>query len=200
MYFNCLDVSLSPICDVWLDIVSYPQELVIDKDTGFQKEFNDLVEYFGGKLKIAAGQAPWQHGTVERQGGLWKAMWNKTVAYESVGPQEIRLTAVSVSAAKNELRRKSGFSPAQWAFGRNPKIPGDLIDHPEDLASHSQILNGDNFKRINAIRTAARTAFIRLQHSEAYRRALVARPRVAPKHLDIGDYVFIYRTVAGHPT
>eukprot|EP00959_Pyramimonas_sp_CCMP1952_P207987 4350908-Pyramimonas_sp.AAC.1 len=61
-----------------------------------------------------------------------------------------------VSGAKNSLRRRAGFSPAQWMLGLDPKMPGDLVDDTANYSAHSLAANDENIRRRYAIRTAAR--------------------------------------------
>ena len=90
---------------------------------------------YGARIQVAAPQAAWQIGRVERHGHCWKEMFKRTAEHTSVrGLAEMRMTCVVVSAAKNSLRRKCGFSPNQWVFGTGPRLPGDLADDDGNLA------------------------------------------------------------------
>ena len=106
----------------------------------------DMGERFGGALSglfqsfntvqlLVAGRAHRLLGRVERQGAWWKELAARTIEHSSVkGEDEMRTLGITVSGAKNSLRRRAGFSPAQWLLGRDPKMPADLVD---DAASNS---------------------------------------------------------------
>eukprot|EP00969_Alexandrium_andersonii_P234353 10347544-Alexandrium_andersonii.AAC.1 len=62
-------------------------------------------------------------------------MFARTVEHETVtGLAEARVACACVSQAKNSLRRRCGFSPAPWVFGSEAKLPGCLVDAPEQTA------------------------------------------------------------------
>ncbi|CAE8631426.1 unnamed protein product, partial [Polarella glacialis] len=155
-----------------------------------------MISFWGARTSLVAGQAPWQHGTTERQGGWWKTIWAKTVEHETInGIEEVLAAIPEVTQAKNVLRRRNGFSPCQWVTGSDPKLAADLVDHPEDLAAHSQVLNDDMMARRMAIRTAARKSFICCQNDDAIRRALVHRNRVKKHQFEIGEYCYYFREI-----
>ena len=56
--------------------------------------------------------------------------------------------------AKNQLRNKDGYSPRQWVFGVNPRLPGDVVDGADDLSALSSFSVDSELQRQNAIRQA----------------------------------------------
>ena len=42
------------------------------------------------------------------------------------GGAELDATVCETCAAKNDLRRACGFSPAQWVYGSAPRLEADL--------------------------------------------------------------------------
>ena len=139
-------------------------------------------------MSHAAGTAHWQHGLVERHNGAWKSIWERTVDSAMVVEHEVAWTIAEVSNAKNQLRNKDGYSPRQWVFGANPRLPGDVFDDENNLAAMSHYTVDARMQRQNAIRQAARIAFMWVQTDQAMQRALLHRSRVKP-----GDLVFIFR-------
>ena len=51
----------------------------------------------------------------------------------SLTEQDLEIGIVAVNSAKNELRRQSGYSPAQAVFGKHPYVPGLLAPCPNLL-------------------------------------------------------------------
>ncbi|CAE8644643.1 unnamed protein product [Polarella glacialis] len=152
----------------WAEWAGPPKKVHVDLDSGFKAEFSEMISFWGAKTSLA--------------------IWAKTVEHETInGIEEVLATIPEVTQAKNVLRRKNGFSPCQWVTGSDPKLAADLVDHPEDLAAHSQVLNDDMMARRMAIRTAARKSFICGQNDDAIRRALVHRNRVKKYQFEIGE-------------
>ena len=93
--------------------------------------------------------------------------------------------------AKNSLNNVHGFNSYQLVFGRNPNIPGVLIDQLPALegTTSSQTVG----KHLAALH-AARTAFTQSECSERIRRALRKRIRTNNgERYEHGDKVFYKR-------
>ena len=54
--------------------------------------------------------------------------------------------------AKNRLLRKSGFSPYQICFGRDPPLPGALMREEPSVIANSAALHDEKFHRVMEIR------------------------------------------------
>ena len=86
-------------------------------------------------------------------------MLQKVVDEHSVTGADLELAVAATCGAKNELRRKHGFSPAMAVFGREPRYPEEL-DGGHDDELFLEILSSDRQRqREVALRTAARVAF-----------------------------------------
>ena len=105
------------------------------------------------------------------------------------------IVAAVASGAKNSLRRHCGFSPVQCVWGRDAKIPADLIDGSSDIASHDAIVHDKPFSRRIMIRTAARKAFMEMQNDSSLRKSLLGRARVRNPVLAPGDLCYYNRKV-----
>ena len=64
-----------------------------------------------------------------------------------------------------------GLSPNQHVFGRNPRMPDDLMQEKPDPVSGTAALHDTPFARAQAIRTAARVSLIQSQDSKTLRSA-----------------------------
>ena len=112
---------------------------------------------------------------------------------------EVEWVLASVAQAKNYLRRRHGYSPAQWLFGVAPRLGvGILDDEEENTERQSLIPTQDQWTRKNEVRRTATKTYIH-QASESPQRAIHGRPRVQHGDFTQGQYVYLYRTskVAG---
>ena len=180
-------------CELWSRTFGAPGTIALDLESGLQAGLARYSSWHGCHLRPIAGQAHWQLGATERHGGVWKAIWRRLCDDLSVGEDDISLAVAAVNQAKNELRRTSGYSPSQAVFGRDPYVPGELLDE-KDGEQQEQLINQDLQRgREHAIRMAARAAYFRVQGDQKLRRALLQRSRVTGEELHPGDLVFFLR-------
>lgn len=64
-------------------------------------------------------------------------------------------------------------------FGKNPRIPENLLDEPLDVVPATASLYQDALAKQVAIRQSARRAVVDLQDNRALRMALAARPKTS---------------------
>ncbi|CAJ1331158.1 unnamed protein product [Effrenium voratum] len=176
---------------LWLEWAGMPKRMVCDQERGFQKNFVDEMENRGIHVKYIAGQAHWQLGQLERQQGWLRTMWETVVEHENINFQEAEWALLQVVQAKNNLRRRHGYSPAQWVLGVQPRMEDGLADGGQELLPADTA--GGAWSRKMAIQRAARMAFFESQATEAVRRAALGRPRVKKNEYQTGDIVYIYR-------
>ena len=89
-------------------------------------------------------------------------------------------------ATKMATRHGSGSSD-------NPRLPGDVVDGANDLSALSSFSIDSKLQRQNAIRQAARIAFLQVQTSEAVQRAVAHKSRVRKYNFEPGDLVYVFR-------
>ena len=184
---------------LWCCWAGPPNKVRIDMERGFGAHFQTLMDKLGCLVHPVAGQAPWQHGRAERQGGWWKELARRTIEHtQAAGREDMMILAAATSGAKNSLRRRCGFSPEQWVWGRDARIPADLIDGSGDIASHDAVLHDKPFSRRVLLRTAARRAFMEMQNDNGLRKALLGRTRVKPASYAPGDLAHYYRKGNGY--
>ena len=180
----------------WASWAGVPDRVHFDMERGFGGALSELFQSFNTVQLPIAGQAHWQLGRVERQGAWWKELAARTIEHSSIkGEDEMRTLGIMVSGAKNSLRRRAGFSPAQWVLGRDPKMPADLVDDTANYSAHSLAANDEKIRRRYAIRTAARESFMRMQNDDQLRRAMLARSRTVATPLSVGEMCYIFRQV-----
>ncbi|CAK0864559.1 unnamed protein product, partial [Prorocentrum cordatum] len=196
-YFSIVDLEFAAAFErCWASWAGVPDRVHFDMEKGFGAALSELFQSFNTVQLPIAGQAHWQLGRVERQGAWWKELAARTIEHSSIrGEDEMRTLAIRVSGAKNSLRRRAGFIPAQWVLGRDPKMPGYLVDDTANYSAHSLAANDENIRRRYAIRTAARESFMRMQNDDQLRRAMLARARTVATPLSVGEMCYVFRQV-----
>ena len=81
---------------------------------------------------------------MERQGARWKELAARAIEHSSIkGKGEMRTLGIMASGAKSSLRRRGGLSPAQWALGRGPKMPVDLVGDAANCGARGLAANDE---------------------------------------------------------
>ena len=127
-----------------------------------------------------AAEAHWQLGKVERHGQWFQRILLKVLDEVRPTTQEEHETCLTqVASAKNSLMMEVGASPYQLVFGRNPRVPSDVLQEHANPAASDACEQDSLMQRANSVRQAARRAMVEVQDDRALRAALRARPRVA---------------------
>ena len=183
--------------DHWIKWAGSPVEVSIDLETGFGGVFfADQLGKGGTRVLPIAGQAHWQHGKVERHGGILKDIIARVVAETTAwGPENMKIIGDEAANAKNSLIREHGFSPAQLLFGREPRMVGELHENGEACAFHFQVGDqGTQVAKRMKYRHHARLAFVHAQASALLHRT--ARNKTRPwKDPQLGDKCFFFREI-----
>ena len=98
---------------------------------------------------------------------------------------------------KNSLTRRCGYGPFQIAIGRDPELPGDLLQDLPNVISSSACLHDDVAAHTARIRSNARLAVMQFNDNLATRRALDQRPRPL-REFSVGDEVAVWRRGTGN--
>eukprot|EP00435_Cladocopium_sp_Y103_P060613 s808_g22.t1 len=177
----------------WCSWAGPPREVVMDPArTNLGKDFTEPLEAMGVHVSQTAAGAHWQLGKTEVHGGLFCRVLERVLEQRSPASQEEWLQCVTQSHVKNSTIQTYGYSPCQLVFGRNPSLPGDLLEEPQNVMSSTAPLMDDSIAQACATRAAARQALLELQNSKSMRRALAARPRVS-REFQAGDVVAYWR-------
>ena len=133
-------------------------------------------------------------GKVEKAGGLWKEVFEKTVLdMQLQGIQDVILATSIVTQTRNSFARSSSYSPNSWVLGK-PEIR--LLIHQE--AERLEVLEAvedpqSAMARSLGIREAARVAQVRLD-TDSRVRGVLSFARAHPRGpYPVGSYVYIYR-------
>ena len=96
-------------------------------------------------------------------------LWGDQV--KPVNEDEPQQLTVAINDAKNRMLRRSGFSPHQVAFWREPRSPGCLLDEDPDVRPNSAILSDPVYARTQEIRMAARRGMLEAADEKALAKA-----------------------------
>ena len=180
-------------CDAWINVFGAPAAVYVDMENGLEKSLARIGDWTGTHVRTAAGQAHFQAGYTERQGGIWKSIFARLNDEMSICRTDMHLAISSVSSSKNSLTRTSGYSPQQHVFGTVPNLPEDLLDGPHAESPSEEPIVDEAHARQVALRTAARAAYFHVQTDERVRRALAGRTRVTARRPEVGERVFYFR-------
>lgn len=181
------------LCTGWFRWAGVPKQLLVDLDSAFKGDFLTMMDERSVLVRSAAAQAHWQNGVAERHGESWKVIWAKLVEDYLIIDAEIDEAIAAVCDSKNSLRNRSGYSPRQWVFGVNQRLPGDLFDNTHEMSTIDAASAEGKFGRLQTIKNGAKAAFFQVQTKDAYQRAANHKARVQPPELVVGDLAYIYR-------
>ena len=166
--------------DNWKRWAGPPKEIILDPaQTNLGDPLQAPVELDGTMVKTIAAEAHWQLGRTERHGGWFRRVLQKVMEQHSPSTKEEWMECVQHSHVKNQMIQSYGLTPHQFVFGRNPDIPGDLLNEPLHIVPATAGLTDQAIARTQALRSSARQAVLALQDDQSLRRALLARPRVS---------------------
>lgn len=165
--------------DNWIRVFGPPRVILIDQaQTNMGEALQEFLDLQGTEVKQIPGEAHWQLGRTENHGGWFARILTKVMSEHCPDNKEQWEECVIHSHVKNSMIQYYGHTPHQHVFGRNPRIPSDLLDEPLSIVPATASLSDEQFARAQNIRSAARHAVIEMQDSKSLRRALAARPRV----------------------
>ena len=176
--------------DRWLAWAGPPKAVLLDPARpNIGEIFSEFCNNQGIEVQQTATGSPWQLGKVERHGGWFQQILQRVLDEARPQSQEDWHTCVvQAQSAKNSLLTEMGVSPYQFVFGRNPRVPTDLLQEASDAVTADSVL-----QHAHAVRQAARRAVLQCQDDRALRAALRARPRLQPIFKS-GDWVYYWRT------
>ena len=189
------DMIRKAYAQFWLSWAGVPNTLVLDpSQPNLSQSLCQACEDEGTRVCHVPAEAHWQIGKVERHGGLLATVLNKVLAeIQPRSETEWKECLIQAVASKNSMLNMAGVSPYQFVFGRNPRIPSDLLqDSPSPIANDA-VLTEPVVEAQNRIRQAARAAVVAAQDHKALREALRARPRLR-RDFESGQWVAYWRS------
>lgn len=178
----------------WVSWAGPPSELVCDPaKPNIAEAFTNPLESLGTVVKITAADAHWQLGKTEVHGGWFGKVVARIIAERSPSSQSEWEECVQAAHCKNQLIQVYGMTPSQFVFGKNPRVPENLLDEPLEVIPATLPLYEEANARHVATRQAARRAVLELQDERSLRLALAARPR-PQQTFAAGTYVAYWRS------
>ena len=117
---NCDASDLIEAIAEWARYMSHPSCFHVDEEGCFHSEqFKDYCGLKSIEVNMAAGEAHWQNGIVERHIGTFREMLNTLMledVFEGAGNQTF---VDNVCETKNRNGSYNGTSPSQWLLGRS---------------------------------------------------------------------------------
>ena len=185
----------------WKGPFGSPLRVHTDGGSEFEGKFQEGLMLDGTSDERSAAFAPWQNSLVERHGGSWKSMFFKVS--KSCVPEnheEIEEIFEQVNVAKNSMINKSGYSPIQRVYGKQPRIPGMIYGGDGGAVINSGFLAGDpSYVKSVQIRHEARKAFCEVDHEDRVRRAIEHRTRPDRGPFIPGCKVYVWRPGGKRP-
>eukprot|EP00435_Cladocopium_sp_Y103_P001293 s456_g1.t1 len=177
----------------WVQWAGPPREVILDPArTNLGKAMVEPSELEGTHVHVTAAGAHWQLGKTEVHGGWFNRVLSKVLETHNPQTREEWLECVIQSHVKNQMIQSYGFTPSQRVFGKNPELPGDLLNEPQPVIPNTGSLHDDAIAKAYAVRTSARKAVLELHDDRTLRKAMLARPR-REKPFVSGDVVAYWR-------
>lgn len=169
--------------------------MVLDAEGAFRGfTFEDFTAKCGIKIRVVPPDAHYQLGKAERHGQTMRWLVRRLVnQFAATSLFEMNLLVNMALFAKNSMIRRSGALPAQWVFGRQPKIPAALMSEPEAIEAKQLLDLSDAFRQTEAVRQEAMKAFIDFEFDDMLRKAMLRKGRPWRGPLEPGQKVVYFR-------
>ena len=173
--------------EAWYQYFGLPEQLKLDLEGAHRgKLLRESCMQRGIELIAAPAEHHESISEVERSIGILRG---KMENFLRASPTSPRQAALAMVAAHNSLAKVHGFSPLQWALGRDWSPGLRLQDGPQDEVSASHHSTPWSSQQV---RLEAEKAFLESRHREAATRAKNMKIRQVTQFLP-GDLVFYRR-------
>ena len=190
------DVVFDAFTTAWASWAGYPRTVLLDRDGGFAGSFSDNLELAGTEIETIAAEAHWQAGEVESYNRAFKFVASRLIDEKQLaGEEHMKMLGAMVGAAMNDKVRTCGASPNQWLFGRNPRVPEDLLS-PDGQLEALRGLDQDQQLRLRSyVRAQADVALSQFRIDDALRKAVLRQGRPTRLSYEPGELVAFWRHV-----
>ncbi|CAE7226683.1 unnamed protein product [Symbiodinium sp. CCMP2592] len=218
MFLNCVDDAtcyqaasrllsrseenvVSNLVNGWFCFFGPPDELTIDAEGAFRgMRFESLHAQLNVDVRCIPPDSHWQLGKAERHGQALRYNASRLInQFAALTVAEVNVCVASAVQAKNRLMRRSGSSPNQWVFGKDPKLPGALLSDGGSIESAQLTSDSERLMQIESIRVQAMNNHHEFEANQALRSALLRKSRPYRGEFYPGQKIayFRKRTAAG---
>jgi len=192
----------------WIRPHGAPEVVITDGGMEFRGRFERGLEQLSVLHNVTDIQSPWQNGRVERHGQWIKdrvELELESGASILENLNDLENLIMELVSCKNTWFSRGGYSPAQIVYGRNPRLPPELLSDAEQASPGWADILCDptemdtaaaEFKRAHRIREQAKKLAMETTSKEKLREA--ARP---PMHRyrtwTAGQWVLVWRIAQG---
>ena len=184
----------------WISWAGPPREMVVDSATEMNSEpFSSFIQRFGIRATTTCPEAHWQSGKIERHGAFLQSMLDKVdFEYPINDYPALQVALNQCTQSKNTLSVRHGYAPEIIVFGKHSRLPGSVLSD-ESIPSHQMALDeldtmpADGFRKMLAVREAARRAFHKVDNCDILRRAALRRACPSRGVFSKGEWVMIWR-------
>ncbi|CAE7255028.1 PSMC3, partial [Symbiodinium sp. CCMP2456] len=179
----------------WFCYFGPPDELTIDAEGAFRgMRFEALHAQLNVDVRCIPPDSHWQLGKAERHGQALRYNATRLInQFAALTVAEVNICVASAVQAKNRLMRRSGSSPNQWVYGRDPKLPGSLLSDGGSIESAQLISDSEKLMQIESLRTQSMINHHEYEASQALRAALLRKSRPYRGEFYPGQKVAYYR-------
>ena len=177
-------VFLEVLEQSWIQYFGFPARIRLDQEGAFRgRDFVSWAEERGIEVIHTPAEHHESTGDVERAVGELRKKMMAHLRNEDLHP---RRAAWSMCAGHNHVARVGGFSPAQWAFGRD-------VPDPDNMAALSSQADPNHEMSDNLqLRLRAENRYRELQSKAKISRALNSKVQKTTQFLP-GDLVYYKR-------
>ena len=172
----------------WLANYPKPRIIVADNAKTFTSlQLGDFCRESGLELSFPAEKEPWAHGLVEKAIKDLKHTASAIQIDNQV--QDPSVTLVLAASALNSTEHVSGYTPHQWAFGR------DYTISEEDYRTFAQLNSRASFATLTAARLKAEQIANKTRSQRILVRLGNSRVRQPLRDFKVADLVMVWRQV-----
>ena len=188
----------------WVQPHGIPEAAITDGGMEFRDRFERGLEQLGTLQTVTDQESPWQNGRVERHGQWVKERLELELSGGTSvlgNVDDLEELAMALVTTKNSWFNRGGYSPAQLVYGKNPRLPTELLsDAGRSTPGRDDVLcdpgsldtAAEEFRRSHSIREAARR--LSMQHTAKEKLREASKPPLH-KHRTwtAGQWVMVWR-------
>lgn len=173
----------------WFKFFGPPELLLLHAEGAMKSfKFEEVAAQTGCAVRFVPADARWQLGRAERHGAVAQETAKKLITQHGAQTAEdIEVVLTMVGFAKNQLIRRAGVSPAQWVFGRSPRIPGSLLSDGQRVEDKHMLAQSQKLQRTELMRQDAMKNFLEIDMSNRLRTAMLRKSRPFRGGFEIGQ-------------